>query len=383
MSLPLSGSSDLKKGEILMNILLVEPAYQAKFRPLGLMRISSYHKARGDDVRFVKGNKKLSGFAPGKIYITTLFTYQYPVVKKCVLFYSKAYPRADIRVGGILASLHPERFKLPNVKVHKGLWNEVEKYPPDYSLFPEMDYSLTFLSRGCINRCKFCCVWRTEPKFYSTDWIKDIDPSKRRIIIMDNNWLAKPWEELVADVQELKRMKKEYGVNNIDFNQSLDCRLFQRKHAELLYGLPIRPMRFSFDGMHQDVFIQNAIRWAKEFHFAKIRVDVLFNFMDTPEDFYYRLKELCNLQVAAIPMRYAPLENYDRDYVGKHWTKKMLQGFGRLRRAFVFPRDVKEFEYYLGKDGKEFKRLLNYPNIGKLAELKMNRIKRSTARGRW
>lgn len=39
-------------------ILLIEPNYKNKYPPIGLMKISSYHKSLGDEVTFFKGNLK-------------------------------------------------------------------------------------------------------------------------------------------------------------------------------------------------------------------------------------------------------------------------------------------------------------------------------------
>ena len=39
-------------------ILLIEPNYKNKYPPIGLMKISTYHKILGDEVRFYKGDLK-------------------------------------------------------------------------------------------------------------------------------------------------------------------------------------------------------------------------------------------------------------------------------------------------------------------------------------
>ena len=40
------------------NILLIEPGYKNKYPPIGLMKISAYHRRLGDNVTFYKGDVK-------------------------------------------------------------------------------------------------------------------------------------------------------------------------------------------------------------------------------------------------------------------------------------------------------------------------------------
>lgn len=63
-----------------MKILLVEPNYKNKYPPMGLMKISTYHKNRGDEVTFFKGVMDSKHFLEeqyDRVYITSLFTFYY------------------------------------------------------------------------------------------------------------------------------------------------------------------------------------------------------------------------------------------------------------------------------------------------------------------
>ncbi|MCP4129531.1 MAG: hypothetical protein GY754_00820 [bacterium] len=110
------------------NILLVEPSYNNKYPPLGLMKISTYHKLNGDFVQFVKGTDSLlSSRKWDRIYISTLFTFYWDITIKTIKYYlNSVNSPKDIVVGGVMATLFSEDIKKETgVTVISGLLNQV------------------------------------------------------------------------------------------------------------------------------------------------------------------------------------------------------------------------------------------------------------------
>ena len=351
-------------------ILLVEPRYllyDNPYPPLGLMRISTWHKNRGDQVDFLKENapNNYFGYQPPKlkdryniIYITTLFTYHFQEVIKSIKYYQTKYPNAEIKIGGILATLLPDLIKKETrINPHIGLLYEVEECPPDYSLFPSLPFSITFTTRGCIRKCKFCVVRLIEPKYFvREEWERDINPNSKKIIFWDNNWLASP--NFNKDIEKLRKIGKPF-----DFNQGLDCRLFDEEKAKLISQTKIDPLRFAFDSPSQDGHIQDAIKLARKYGFkSNIMVYVLYNSeeaYDTPEYFYYRINELNKFKIDVYPMRYRPINNIQRHVISPKWNKILLRGI-KLVTMFYYSkgmirRNRKAFLEIFGKNAEEFK----------------------------
>lgn len=361
------------------NVLLVEPAYNNPYPPLGLLKISTWHKRKGHVVQLIKDtphNQTLDLFEQKErcykklkdhydlIYITSLFTYQAHYVIESIRYYKNKFPNARIKVGGIMATLIPQYIKKKTgIKPHVGLLRGAENCPPDYSWYPGLPFSISFTTRGCPRNCSFCAVKKHEPTFkVKENWPRDIDITKRQIIFWDNNWLWSPNFE--KDVKRLIKFRK-VGITKIDFNQGLDCRLLDEDKVKLLSQIQIKPLRLAFDNCSEEGHIQKAIQLAQKHGFKDIRVYVLYNFEDkndTPKYFYYRINEINKLGALAYPMRFRALDNVNGQYISSNWDNKLLRAL-KLSLMFYYnkgmvTRNREAFKNIYGNNTKEFKRKL-------------------------
>ena len=351
-------------------VLLVEPGYGNTYPPLGLMKISTWHnETKGGFVDFLKlTSQGIPSLSSGKslehhydlIYITSLFTYHADEVVQAIQYCKVAYPQAEIKVGGIMATLLPNYIReKTGISPHERLLPGAEDCRPDYSLFPELQCSVSFTTRGCKRACKFCAVRKHEPNFYvKENWENDIDLTKNLIIFWDNNWFFSP--NFFKDIEKLKKLNIPF-----DFNQGLDCRLFDSEKARALSQTRIRSLRLAFDDRSEEGYIQNAIKLAQKYGFKDIRVYVLYNSTDendTPEYFFYRINEMNKLGALSYPMRFRPIDSIQGRYVSPNWNTALLRGL-KLSLMFYYTKGMitksrEAFIQIYGSNERQFKEKL-------------------------
>ena len=215
-----------------MRVLLVEPDYKNKYPPMGLMKISTYHKMLGDEVRFVKGvDPNVDATVWDRIYITTLFTFDFSISVETILHYMRLVDDvSSLYVGGIMASLMPknivEATGIDRSHIFTGLFTDtsvvgdnndinVDRLPLDYDILEDVNYKypagdnyFAYTTRGCPNHSSFCAVPILEPSFHVTnnivEQIRSIDQKygpKQHLLLLDNNVLNTPnLESLVDDL---------------------------------------------------------------------------------------------------------------------------------------------------------------------------------------
>jgi len=430
-------------------ILLVEPDYKNKFPPLGLMKIATYHRNKGDVVQFYKGEAPYTQIASmDRVYITTLFTFHYDMTVNCILHYSKYCNRDSIFIGGIAATLMTSDFekdtKIDNV-IRGQLFSSrtlgyedevnIDMLPLDYDIlddtsykYPAGDNYFVYTTRGCRRGCEFCAVRILEPEFETTNNVVDqvirVDQTygqKRNLFVMDNNVLYSPkLREIIEDIRSLGftgearyiwpnpfeqmlgkiKRRKKFGVDYsrqlfetidlldtfakrlerypkvhgelkevinlikhsdnidqaleahsvflsaitekyraktkliryVDFNQGIDARLINERNIKILSTIPIRPFRLAYDSIDDTSIFNRATKLAIKNNVRHFSNYILYNWEDKPEDLWMRLnkavslysKNGTNIDGFSFPMKYAPINEKDRSYIGKYWNRKYL-----------------------------------------------------------
>ena len=244
---------------------------------LALMHISTWKKREGYEVGF-------NVQEPDEVYASIVFDKNRHKADGLRYF----YPDAVIDIGG------------GGYDLNKRLPEWVDLLPPDYSLYPECDYSLGFTSRGCNRSYPFCVVPRKEGRFRRHQHPSEFyNPRFKKMVLMDNNILFdKAWFFEVTDWILEKDLR-------VDFNQGLDVRLIDKDVAERIAELrTFRPLRFAFDSVDYEDKVANGIQLMNEAGIKVRNRAEWYVYLDSDEEFdsaLYRCKRLKEL------MRYRSL----------------------------------------------------------------------------
>lgn len=319
-----------------MKILLVRPSYpdarNSVYRiPVGLLKLSSYYKSKGDTVKYAEGYDFSEDFIPDIIHITGSFTYWSQYTIDSINYYKKKYPSAKVITGGIYPSITPGHVKANSLvdEVIVGVISEVEKHCPDYSLLgtevPEINETqIIWTSRGCKFRCDWCFVHVIEPNIYFKS-IEEIEKElyanikRKNVILYDNSMLQYPDIKRLLWLFEFFHNRYGYRYSAC---QGIDCRLL-KKHED--NGIPIAKMmkqagfydlRFSWDTDSQKEPAKYALEKFVEAGYKKsdIQMFVIINSNDTPDKIEKRYWDIYNLGCQIHSDRYRPGNVFSDDY---------------------------------------------------------------------
>jgi len=239
------------------------------FPNFALMKIAAYHKARGDTVEWWNPLMNLIKRHYGAVYSSKGFDFT-P---------ENMYLPPDTIKGGTGYGLYTE---LPP---------EIDGIFPDYSIYPDCDYAIGYITRGCPNRCRWCVVPAKEGNIrpYS-DWWDIVRPDTKKLVLMDNNILASEYGiEQLAELSET-----DYRV---DINQGMDARLVTERTADIISRLKwIKYIRFSCDQISQIEAIQNAAALLGRRGVRPYRLFVYLLVTEDLENAEYRVQRLKELR---------------------------------------------------------------------------------------
>ena len=277
------------------------------FPNLALMKISAYHKAKGDTVEWCFPLDHYDIVYQSKVFDETysLDINWLPNADKIIMggtgYYRKPkhkdyyeiyfdYEWHDVGKNTEMqvatpTSLYVYQYVLPY---------EIEHIYPDYSLYPELtkNKAYGFLTRGCPNACGFCMVSDKEGRrSYKVADLNEFWRGQKNIILNDPNILAcREHPDLLQQLIDSKA--------RVDFNQGLDIRLTNERNIDLINRIKVKDIHFAWDNPKDD--LKPYFEWYKALakhkpHGRYGTVYCLTNFGSTMEENLYRIYTLRDL----------------------------------------------------------------------------------------
>lgn len=245
---------------------------------LCLMKISAWHKLRGDDVEWWQPDGRYD-----VVYKSRVFTDMYSKDKYIIRNADK------IICGGTGYGLQNQ------------LKEEVEHIYPDYSIYPQFaGVAYGFLTRGCPRGCGFCIVSAKEGRqSHKVADLSEFWRGQKEIKLLDANLLACP-----EHMELLEQLAKSGAW--VDFTQGLDIRLTTPDNISLLNKVKCKMLHFAWDNTKEDLtgYFQKFKELSRVKAKQRLSVYVLTNYNSTLEEDLYRIEILKKLGYSPYVMVY-------------------------------------------------------------------------------
>ena len=349
-----------------MNILIVEPKLTSIAPNIALMKWARWCELNNHQFQYIRGCVK-TDFIPERIYMSCIFTYYSEIYEKTIDYYVKLYPNSEIVSGGVFPTLFPEWFNktkwnnpflnISHLKIIQGMCEDIEYLIPKYNIDiidekktgkdkQNLKSIVLYSSRGCTNKCKYCAVPKLEGKMKSYPSIKDnLEiglkelPNSKSVVLYDNNFTAHEYfDNIVDELINFGLPVDIHGLHVSAFTEHQAEKLAKLKWGSQGLEKSTAYIRFSFDKIEYRKHVDRALSYVKKYNIgAEFFCYMLYNFTDSPHDFWMRLVYAQEISkkygkyIFMFPQRYEPFDAMKKyQYVGEKWTPEYASGIRKL-----------------------------------------------------
>lgn len=230
------------------------------FPNYALMKIAAYHKQKGDTVEWWDASK-----AYDRVYSSKIFDF----TKE-----NGSLPLNTVKGG-------------TGYCVDSSLPEEIEEMYPDYTIYPECNYAIGYITRGCPRKCPWCLVPQKEGNIKPyRKWKQLVRFDTPDLVLMDNNILASGFG--IGQLEDM--IGKGF---RIDLNQGMDAQLVTEDIADIIARLDwIKYIRFSCDTISQVESINHVIKMLGARGIKPYRIFVYILVRKDLDEADYRVQQL-------------------------------------------------------------------------------------------